>query len=92
MPEKARKEDLEANHCHVEFPRSSRNKHWQAGLLLASVLAATALLFAVIGLVTGLGVVRSDESQSDGCSVDVAGDPTTVVSASGRARACRLAS
>ena len=74
--EKIRREkDLEAN--SVTF-RRSRRKHWQTGLLVASVLAATALLFAVIGLVTGLGVVRRDGGEP--CSVDVAGDPTTAVS------------
>ena len=62
---------------------SERRRRWKAGLLVASVLAATAVIFAVVGLVTGLGVVRSGGSD---CSADdqppsaVGGDATATVS------------
>lgn len=61
--------------------RRSRKRHWRTGLLVASLLAATALLFAVIGLVAGLGVIRRDDSTpGERCAADVGGDPTTAVS------------
>lgn len=54
----------------VEFSREKKRR-WKAGLLLASLLAATAIVFAVIGLVTGLGVmVRSGGDYSRGCSTE----------------------
>jgi CubicO group peptidase (beta-lactamase class C family) len=77
MTEKLRREDVEA--CPspepIEFSRSSRRRQWRAAFLLASALAATAVVFAAIGLVTGLGVVRSGESLGDGCSVSAGDEP-----------------
>lgn len=79
-PEKIYKEeDLEAA-SHIKFTAHSRKKHRQNGLLLASALGATAIIFAVIGLVTGLAVVRSENSKEDGCSVNAVEDPTVAVS------------
>ena len=57
----------------------SRRRHRQTWLLLASVLAVTALLSAVIGFVAGLGVVRSEEGEGDGAAV-IVDDVTAVVS------------
>ena len=88
-PEKLRREADDVEACSppraVEFTRTSkRRRRWKAGLLLASLLAATAVVFAVVGLVTGLGVVRSGSSgrSDDGCSAPsaVGGDPTASVS------------
>ena len=91
-PEKLRREADDVEACSppraVEFTRTSskRRRRWKAGLLLASLLAATAVVFAVVGLVTGLGVVRSGSSgrSDDGCSAgeepSAVGDPTASVS------------
>ena len=76
-PEKVYREDAEAS--RIKFGRS-RNKHCRVCLLLAAVLVATAALFALLGLVAGLGIVRSQDDQADGCSVNPTGDTEPVVS------------
>ena len=69
MKARSSSEDLEANALTISGGRRKKTVH--ACLLLASVLAVTALLSAAVGFVTGLGVIRSEESLFDGCPVDV---------------------
>ena len=89
-PEKIRREDVEA--CPspppplsphvVEFSRKSKKRRWKAGLLLATSLVVTSAISAAVGLVVGLGVVRSEDSScsSAGPEPSVGGDATSEVS------------
>ena len=69
MKARSSSEDLEANALTISGGRRKKTVH--ACLLLASALAVTALLSSAVGFVTGLGVIRSEESLFDGCSADI---------------------
>lgn len=60
--------------AELEIRISRRSKQRQTWMLLATLIVVTVLLSAVVGLVAGLGVVRSEE---DGSSVTIV---TAVVS------------